>query len=135
LLPEVTAYEDCLGVEHLTDSDIWYVSYRTNITPKRDDGERRSARATRKFKTEAAAKQFAEQIIRDGWSAIAGTLNPHTPKKTVASTQILDWIAGKHWENILGTGICPRLSESNAVIRFAESRGGCRNAENDLRRI
>jgi hypothetical protein len=22
-------------------------------------------------------------------------LNPHTPKKTVASTQILDWIAGK----------------------------------------
>ena len=80
---------------HLKDHDIWYVSYRTNITPKRDDGERRSARATRKFKAEAEAKQFAEEIIKDGWSAIAGTLNPHTPKKTVASTQILDWIAGK----------------------------------------
>jgi hypothetical protein len=85
-----------LEVEHLTDHDAWYVSYRTNITPKRDDGERRSARATRKFKTEAEAKQFALEIIKDGWSAIAGTLNPHTPKKTVASTQILDWIAGKH---------------------------------------
>jgi hypothetical protein len=96
LLPEVTAYEDCLGVEHLTDSDIWYVSYRTNITPKRDDGERRSVRATRKFKAEAEAKQFAQEMIKEGWSAIAGTLNPHTPKKTVASTQILDWIAGKH---------------------------------------
>ena len=83
-------------VGHLRDHDIWYVSYRTNITPKRDDGERRSARATRKFKAEAEAKQFAEEIIKDGWSAIAGTLNPHTPKKTVASTQILDWIAGKH---------------------------------------
>ena len=79
----------------MRDHDIWYVSYRTNITPKRDDGERRSARATRKFKAEAEAKQFAEEIIKDGWSAIAGTLNPHTPKKTVASTQILDWIAGK----------------------------------------
>jgi hypothetical protein len=85
-----------LGVEHLTDSDIWYVSYRTNITPKRDDGERRSVRATRKFKAEAEAKQFAQEMIKEGWSAIAGTLNPHTPKKTVASTQILDWIAGKH---------------------------------------
>ena len=96
MLPEVTAYEDCLGVEHLTDSDIWYVSYRTNITPKRDDGERRSVRATHKFKAEAEAKQFAQEMIKEGWSAIAGTLNPHTPKKTVASTQILDWIAGKH---------------------------------------
>jgi hypothetical protein len=85
-----------LEVDHLTDHETWYVSYRTNITPKRDDGERRFVRATRKFKTEAEAKQFAEEIIKDGWSAIAGTLNPHTPKKTVASTQILDWIAGKH---------------------------------------
>ena len=96
MLSEVTAYEDCLGVEHLTDSDIWYVSYRTNITPKRDDGERRAVRATRKFKAEAEAKQFAQEMIKEGWSAIAGTLNPHSPKKTVASTQILDWIAGKH---------------------------------------
>jgi endonuclease YncB( thermonuclease family) len=83
-------------VEHLTDHNIWYVSYRANITPKRDDGGRRFARATRKFKTEAEARQFAQEMIRDGWSAIAGTLNPHTPKKTVASTQILDWIAGKN---------------------------------------
>jgi hypothetical protein len=79
----------------LTDSDIWYVSYRSNIAPKRESGERRFVRATRKFKTEAEAKQFAQEIIENGWSAIAGTLNPHMPKKTVASTQILDWIARK----------------------------------------
>ncbi len=79
----------------LTEPDIWYVSYRSNIAPKRDDGERRLARATRKFKDEAEARQFAHEIIEKGWSAIAGTLNPHTPKKTIASTQILDWIAGK----------------------------------------
>jgi hypothetical protein len=77
----------------LTEQDIWYVSYRSNIKQKRESQERRVARATRKFKTEAEAKRFAQEIIENGWSAIAGTLNPYTPKKTIASTQILDWIA------------------------------------------
>lgn len=81
--------------ERLRESNIWYVSYRSNITPKRDDGVRRCVRATRKFKTEAEARQFAHEIIKNGWSAIAGTLNPYKPKKTVSSRQILDWIAGK----------------------------------------
>ena len=75
--------------------DIWYVSYRSNIRPRRQDEEHRCVRATRKFKTEADARQFAQEIIAGGWSAIAGTLNPYTPKKTVSSTRILDWIAGK----------------------------------------
>ena len=89
--------DDMWGLfEPMTGPDIWYVSYRSNITPKRDNRERRLARATRKFKDEAEARQFAQEIIEKGWSAIAGTLNPHMPKKTVASTQILDWIAGKH---------------------------------------
>jgi hypothetical protein len=79
----------------LAEPDIWYVSYRSNITPKRGDEERRCVRATRKFKAEAEAKQFAQEIIKNGWSAIAGTLNPYKPKKTVSSAQILDWIAGK----------------------------------------
>lgn len=78
----------------MTQQDIWYVSYRSNITPKRED-EDRCVRATRKFKTEAEAKQFAQEIINKGWSAIAGTLNPYLPKKTVPSTKILDWIAGE----------------------------------------
>ena len=79
----------------MSEQDIWYVSYRSNIAPRRENGERRCARATRKFKAEVEARQFALEIIESGWSAIAGTLNPHTPKKTVASTRILDWIAGK----------------------------------------
>jgi hypothetical protein len=79
----------------LTEQDIWYVSYRSNITPKRENGKRRCVRATRKFKAEAEARQFAHEIIKNGWSAIAGTLNPYTPKKTVSSTRILDWITGE----------------------------------------
>ena len=82
------------GINHLTEPNIWYVSYRSNIEPKHDD-ERRLVRATRKFKAEGEAKQFASEIIAKGWSAIAGTINPHTPKKTISSTRILDWIAGK----------------------------------------
>ena len=81
--------------ENSRESDIWYVSYRSNIAPKRENGEPRCVRATRKFKAEADAKQFAQEIIKNGWSAIAGTLNPYKPKRTVSSTRILDWIAGK----------------------------------------
>jgi hypothetical protein len=82
-------------VGHLSQPDIWYVSYRSNISPKREDGERRCVRATRKFKAEAEARRFANEVVEKGFSAIAGTLNPHKPKKTVASTQILQWIAGE----------------------------------------
>jgi hypothetical protein len=84
-----------LEAKLLAEPDIWYVSYRSNIAPRRENGERSVVRATRKFKTEADARQFAREIIEKGWSAIAGTLNPHTPKKTVSSRRILDWIAGK----------------------------------------
>jgi hypothetical protein len=83
------------GASHLIENDIWYVSYRSNIAPRREPGARRCVRATRKFKAEADARQFAQEMIEKGWSAIAGTLNPHTPKKTVSSSRILDWIAGK----------------------------------------
>jgi hypothetical protein len=88
-------HENLFGAARLTEPDIWYVSYRSNITPRRGDEERRCVRGTRKFKAEAEAKQFAQEIIKKGWSAIAGTLNPHAPRQTVASTRILDWIAGK----------------------------------------
>jgi hypothetical protein len=79
----------------LKKPEIWYVSFRSNILPKPEGGERRLVRGTRKFTTEAEARQFAQEVIANGWSAIAGTLNPHTPRKTVASTRILDWIAGR----------------------------------------
>jgi hypothetical protein len=75
-----------------TEPDIWYVSYRSNIRPKHESEERKFARATRRFKTEAEARKFAQEIITSGWSAIAGTINPHKPKKTISSREILAWI-------------------------------------------
>jgi hypothetical protein len=94
LLKHVNGDVAALQGKRVREADIWYVSYRSNIMPKRDDQAPRSVRATRKFKAEDDAKRFAREVIESGWSAIAGTLNPHTPKKTVSSREILDWIAG-----------------------------------------
>jgi hypothetical protein len=74
---------------------VWYVSYRSNIARKRGD-KHSVARATRRFEAEADAKQFAEEVIGDGWSVIAGTINPYEPRKVIPSTKVLDWIAGKY---------------------------------------
>jgi hypothetical protein len=70
-----------------TRLDVWYVSYRSNIARKRAD-KQCVARATRRFEVEADAKQFAEEVIRDGWSVIAGTINPYEPKKVIPSTKV-----------------------------------------------
>ena len=45
------------------------------------------------FKTEADAKTFALEILAKGWSATAGTLNPHQPKRVIGASQIEDWAA------------------------------------------
>lgn len=92
----------------MTERDIWYVSYRSNIMPRREDEERKFARATRRFRTEAEAKQFAQEVIAKGWLAIAGTINPYKPKKTISSREILDWIAGNE-----RTSVCDDLIQVN----------------------
>jgi hypothetical protein len=81
--------------EASTTIDVWYVSYRSNIARRRGD-KQGVARATRRFEVEADAKQFAEKVIGDGWSVIAGTINPYAPKKVIPSTKVLDWIAGRY---------------------------------------
>jgi hypothetical protein len=86
--------QDVRGCKILKEPDIWYVSYRSNITPNHTN-EERVVRGTRRFKAEADAKRFAQEIIQQGWSAIAGTINPHQPKKAIPSTKLLDWIAGE----------------------------------------
>jgi hypothetical protein len=74
------------------DQDIWYVSYFTHGDPTLNGANRKYARATRSFKTEADAKLFARKIVENGWTASAGTLNPHLPKKIVSPNRVLDWI-------------------------------------------
>ena len=67
----------------------WYVSFECNEPLL---GKRPQARATETFRDEAAAKKYARAKLAEGSSVNAGTLNPHLPKRTITSRQILDWL-------------------------------------------
>ena len=72
----------------MKNGDIWYVTFGPH---KADDNAPGVARSTRTFKSEVDAKLFAMQILAKGWSASAGTLNPHQPKQIVGASQIERW--------------------------------------------
>jgi hypothetical protein len=65
----------------------WYVSFWSNERI----GRRARPRVTEVFKSERDAKAFARAKLAEGLNVNAGTLNPHQPKRTVASAQTLDW--------------------------------------------
>jgi hypothetical protein len=71
----------------MTQPDIWYVVYGPDKAIKTDAGTVR----TRTFKSEVDAKLFAMQVLAKGWSASAGTLNHHQPKKIVGFAEIERW--------------------------------------------
>jgi len=76
----------------MTQPDIWYVAFGPDKTVKTDDSAGTSmVRSTRTFKTEVDAKLFAMQILAKGWTASAGTLNPHQPKKVVGPGDVERW--------------------------------------------
>jgi hypothetical protein len=73
---------------------IWYVTFevrKRGILPRQ-----RSPRETRTFVTEADAKAFARSKLEEGLTVYAGTINPHTPKQLVPSSQIYVWLADEH---------------------------------------
>jgi hypothetical protein len=65
----------------------WYVSF--DAGPRR---KRSHARAAETFPNELEAKKFARTKVVDTPNVTAGTLNPHQPKRTIAATQILEWL-------------------------------------------
>jgi hypothetical protein len=66
--------------------DTWYVSFEL---PR---GNRKHARVTETFRSEVEAKKFAEAKLAETQHVTAGTLNPHLPKRTIASAQMLEWL-------------------------------------------
>ena len=64
----------------------WYVSFEL---PR---GKRAHARATETFPNEREAKKFARTKLVDTPHVSAGTLNPHLPKRTIAATEMLEWL-------------------------------------------
>jgi len=71
-------------------SPTWYVTVevRPGALPRP-----RSPRLTSTFETEAEAKNFARTKLREGRMAVAGTINPFTPRRTVPSHDIAAWMA------------------------------------------
>jgi hypothetical protein len=65
----------------------WYVSFDL---PWARRG--RHARATETFPNEREAKNFARAKLAEARNVSAGTLNPHLPKRTIASAQMLEWL-------------------------------------------
>jgi hypothetical protein len=76
---------------HMTKPDTWYVAFGPEKVVKSDDRAAGAVRTTRTFKSETDAKLFAMQIIAKGWTASAGTLNPHQPKQVIAPSAIEHW--------------------------------------------
>ena len=64
----------------------WYVSFEL---PR---GKRKRVRATKTFPNEREAKKFARAKLTEAQNVSAGTLNPHLPKRTIASAHILEWL-------------------------------------------
>jgi hypothetical protein len=64
----------------------WYVSFKLPL------GTRSHTRATQTFPSEQEAKKFARAKLAETLFVSAGTINPHLPKRTIASTQILTWL-------------------------------------------
>jgi hypothetical protein len=75
----------------MTQPDTWYVAFGPDKAVKTDDSANSTVRSTRTFKSEVDARLFAMQILAKGWTASAGTLNPHQPKQIVAASQIERW--------------------------------------------
>jgi hypothetical protein len=67
----------------------WFVSFEL---PQHEQRSHSHTRATETFPNEQEAKKFARAKLAETLYVNAGTINPHLPKRTVASTQLLDWL-------------------------------------------
>jgi len=62
----------------------WYVAFEL------PSAIRPHTRATKTFPNEQEAKKFARAKLAETLFVIAGTINPQMPKRTIASTQMLE---------------------------------------------
>jgi hypothetical protein len=67
----------------------WYVVFEVPKTVKQ-----RGRRVTETFENESQAREFARKKTAEGLLVNAGTINPHLPKRAIASSDIQRWIEG-----------------------------------------
>jgi len=79
--------------KHTAITNHWFVA--VEIPKHGKPGSSRSAypRKSKSFPTMSEAKQFAKEMLSEGFKVTAGTLSPHHPKRrTVTASQIDQWI-------------------------------------------
>jgi hypothetical protein len=77
------------GLRPKKSKSKWYVSFQPKGLTK---GTRTHTRLAETFQTEQEAKSFARAKLAEGLNVSAGTLNPHLPKRIIASVDLLDWL-------------------------------------------
>jgi hypothetical protein len=74
----------------------WYVSIEAPGKLRPMSLRTASVRQTKAFPTECEAKQYAREMLSEGWKVTAGTLNPHSPRRRIISaSEIEQWIGEK----------------------------------------
>jgi KaiC/GvpD/RAD55 family RecA-like ATPase len=68
----------------------WYVTFEVHRRGLLK--QRARPRMTKTFETEAEAKLFAREKLDEGLIVFAGTLNPHSPKQFISSTDVSSWL-------------------------------------------
>jgi hypothetical protein len=79
----------------ITITNHWYVSVQAPSDWRPIISRASNRRKTKSFPTENEAKQFAKAMVSEGLKVIAGTLNPHQPRRTITAAQIDRWIEEK----------------------------------------
>jgi hypothetical protein len=77
------------GARPKKSKGTWYVSFESKERPS---GKYHPPRKADTFRTEREAKAFAKARLADSLNINAGTINPHLPKRTISSAQLLDWL-------------------------------------------
>jgi len=72
----------------LETKPTWFVSFDA------PENAKQPTRKTRTFANENAARQFARKILAVGGVPMAGTINPHLPKRIIPSSRVVDWVEG-----------------------------------------
>src|SRR5450631_1982171 len=77
---------------HTIIANHWYVSIDRPILRRPTSLRAPSPRQSKSFPTEIEAKQFARAMLSEGFKVMAGTMNPHLPRRLVVASEIDRWI-------------------------------------------
>ena len=77
---------------HSVIANHWYVSIERPSEWRPNSSRAPAPRLSKSFQTENEAKQFAREMLSKGLQAMAGTMNPHLPRRLIVSLEIERWI-------------------------------------------